>query len=159
MWRNAGLAAILSLFLVLALAASLWCAAARIGSAGPAQIPLESTSGLIVQGHVWLNHEGGPGLAGVDIYRRYAAYPGTVVATTQADGFYQSGFAYIPGDETVTVWAELGGYTFEPALYIWRHYNSVEVATRDFVASAPYACYLPVVYLYISSDIRLMDMP
>jgi uncharacterized repeat protein (TIGR01451 family) len=98
------------------------------------------TPGLIIQGHVWRNYEGGPGLANVAIYRSFAGYPGQMVATTDQDGYYQSGFVYIPGDETVTVWAELEGYTFRPATYYWRHYYGHEVATRDFVA-------IPNVYL------------
>jgi len=151
--------ATICLFVVLALGASFWHAAARVESTGPAQIPVEYTPGLIVQGHVWLNHEGGSGLAGVDIYRRYAVYPGTVVATTEADGFYQSDFAFIPFDETITVWAELGGYTFDPALYSWRHYTGFQVATLDFVATAPYTCYLPVVCRNISSDLRVTESP
>lgn len=157
MWRKVGLTAVTCLLAVLVLGASFWCSAARMGSAGPAQITPEYTPGLIIKGHVWLNHEGGSGLPGVDIYRSYAGYPGTVVATTEADGFYQSDFAFIPGDETITVWAELGGYTFEPALYFWRHYYGLEVATRDFVATAPDACYLPLVYRNISSDVRAME--
>jgi len=157
-WRRAGLAAAICLFVVLVLGASLWCTAARVESAGPVQIPLESTPGLIVQGHVWLDREGGAGLPGVDIYRSYASYPGTVVATTEADGFYRSDLSYIPGDEMVTVWAELGGYTFEPALYFWRHYVGLQVATLDFVATAPYACYLPLVYRNMSSDIRVIEV-
>jgi hypothetical protein len=157
MWRRAGLAAAICLFVVLILGASLWCTAARVGSAGLARVYLESTPGLIVQGHVWLDREGGDGLAGVDIYRSYASYPGTVVATTEADGFYQSEFAFIPVDETSSVWAELDGHTFEPPLYFWRHYYGFEVATLDFVATAPYSCYLPFVCRTISSDIRVME--
>jgi hypothetical protein len=106
----------------------------------------EPTPGLVIQGHVWLRQEGGTGLAGVDIYRRYASYWGTVVATTGADGFYQSDFSYIPGDEMVTVWAELDGYTFEPELYFWRHYYGYRVETLDFIATAPHNGYLPLVY-------------
>lgn len=159
MKRNAGLMAAICLFVVLALGASLWCHAARVGSAGLAQIPLDSTPGLIVQGHVWLHHEGGSGLPGVDIYRRYASYQGTVIATTGADGFYQSDFYYIPGPESVSVWPELGEYTFEPAYYHWMHYTVLEIKTLDFVAIAPYSCYLPVICRNISSDIPVMKVP
>jgi uncharacterized repeat protein (TIGR01451 family) len=101
------------------------------------------TPGLIIQGHVRRNHEGGPGLANVAIYRTFAGYPGQpgqLVATTDQDGYYESDFVYIPGDEMVTVWAELEGYTFDPATYYWRHYYGHEVATLDFVA-------IPKVYL------------
>lgn len=91
-------------------------------------------AGLVVQGHVWLNAEEGVGLPDVKIYRRYASYPGELVATTDQDGYYQSDFAPIPGDEMVTVWAELEGYTFEPKQYYWRHYYGYESETLNFVA-------------------------
>ena len=81
-----------------------------------------------------VNAEGGPGLAGVKIYRGYASYPGVVVATTGQDGHYQSDFAPIPGDEMVTVRAELEGYTFEPEQCSWRHYYGYESRTLNFVA-------------------------
>jgi hypothetical protein len=57
-----------------------------------------------------------------------------VIATTDRDGAYQSDFAPIPGDEMVTVWAELEGYTFEPEEYYWRHYYGRESRTLNFVA-------------------------
>jgi hypothetical protein len=152
MRRKAGLTALVGSFLLLlALGASLWCIAGKARSAEPPpRIAAEPTPGLIIQGHVWLHHEDGPGWAGVDIYRRYASYPGIVVATTDADGFYQSGFAYIPGDEMVTVWADLDRYTFLPEQYYWRHYYGYEVRTLNFVAAA-YTCYLPLV-LYGDGD-------
>jgi hypothetical protein len=65
------------------------------------------------------------------------------VATTDQDGYYQSDFKFIPGDEMVRVWAELGGYTFEPAdegltweagSYFWRHYYGAEERRLNFVA-------------------------
>jgi hypothetical protein len=91
-------------------------------------------AGLVVHGHVWLDAEGGTGLTDVVIYGRYSAYPGVVIATTDQDGHYQSDFAPIPGDEMVSVWAELEGYTFEPEEYYWRHYYGSESRTLDFVA-------------------------
>jgi len=94
-----------------------------------------SAAGLVIQGHVWLNAEEGAGLAEVKIYRRYASYPGVLVATTDADGYYQSDFASIPGDEMVTVWAELEGYVFEPEQYYWRHYYGYESRTLNLVAA------------------------
>ncbi len=93
----------------------------------------QPAAGLVIQGHVWLNAEGGPGLTDVKIYRRYASYPGVLVATTGQDGYYQSDFAHIPGDEMVTVWAELEGYTFEPRQHYWRHYYGYESKTLNFV--------------------------
>jgi len=90
--------------------------------------------GLSFHGHVRLNDAGGPGVAGVTIYRRFATYPGVPVATTDASGYYDAGFTYIPGDETVTVWAEKAGHTFEPMEYSWRHYYGIEIRILDFVA-------------------------
>ena len=152
MWRKIGLAATFGLLLILALGASLWSAVTRAGSTAPAPLlATETTPGLVVQGHVWLDHEGGTGVPGVAVYRSYAAYPGTVVATTGADGFYQSDYYYIPGDEMVSVWAERAGYSFQPELYFWRHYYGYEVRTLDFVATALHVHYLPLV-LRGSSD-------
>jgi hypothetical protein len=106
------------------------------------------TPGLLIRGHVWLDSEGGPGLPGAKIYRRYAGYDGTVVATTGADGSYESEFWYIPTDETITVWAERAGYGFDPNQYYWRHYYGYREETLNFVATqiASRYVYLPVVY-------------
>jgi hypothetical protein len=87
--------------------------------------------GLILQGRV--THEG-DGLKGVKIYRSYASYGGELVAATDADGYYQSEYMFIPGDEMVTVWAELDGYVFEPEREYWRHYYGLEQRTLDFTA-------------------------
>jgi hypothetical protein len=84
-------------------------------------------------------------VAGVKIYRRFASYPGVVVAETGGDGYYQSAFQYIPGDEMVTVWAEADGYVFEPEQYYWRHYYGYVVKTLDFVARRQHRLYLPLV--------------
>jgi hypothetical protein len=84
----------------------------------------------------------------VKICRSYAIYNGDVVATTNPDGYFESPFAYIPGDEMVHVWALADGYTFDPPFYYWRHYAYVEIRTADFVASPgptasapPYPCF------------------
>jgi hypothetical protein len=90
-----------------------------------------TTTGLNLQGTVRLN---GIGLAGVRIYRSYAGYSGVLVATSGVDGGYKSDFMYIPGDETITIWPELAGYTFDPANVFWRHYHSVENKVLDFTA-------------------------
>ena len=90
--------------------------------------------GLIIQGDVRLNDASGPGLPDVRIYRSYASYPGDVVATTDQAGHYETEFAYIPGDEMVTVRAEKEGYTFDPPQYYWRHYHGREVRTLNFIA-------------------------
>ena len=101
--------------------------------------------GLVIQGDVRLNNAAGSGLAGVRIYRSYASYPGSLVATTDQSGHYESEFAYIPGDEMVTVWAQKEGYTFDPQQYYWRHYYGYEVRTLDFYAR-------PNAYLELSLD-------
>jgi hypothetical protein len=89
--------------------------------------------GILVRGHVTIN---GVGLAGVSIYKRFSAYPRELIATTDKDGYYESAFIPIPGDEMVSIEAELAGYTFDPPYYYWRHYHGYEDTTRDFVAAA-----------------------
>ena len=85
--------------------------------------------GLVVKGTVTLD---GQPLEGVKIYRSLASYEGEVVAVTGTDGTYRSEFMYIPGDEMVTVWAELEGYSFTPEQDYWRHYYGHEERTVDF---------------------------
>src|SRR5512146_2144086 len=46
----------------------------------------------------------GSGLADISICRNFASYPGTVVAKTDANGYFESTFVSIPGDEMVGVW-------------------------------------------------------
>lgn len=92
--------------------------------------------GLVIQGYVRLNVAGGPGLANAKIYRGFASYPGDLVAITDQNGYYETEFVSIPGDETVTVWAELEGYTFTPAQHSWRHYHGYKLTRLDFVADA-----------------------
>jgi hypothetical protein len=89
--------------------------------------------GIVVRGHVTLN---GVALAGVNIYKRFSAYPRELIATTDKDGYYESAFIPIPGDEMVSVEAELAGYTFDPPYYYWRHYHGYELTTCDFIATA-----------------------
>jgi hypothetical protein len=89
------------------------------------------TPGLIVRGHVT---QDGMGVAGVKIYRRFSAYPAELIAITDENGGYESDFIPIPGDEMVSIEAELEGYTFDPPFYYWRHYHSHEETTCDFVA-------------------------
>ena len=87
--------------------------------------------GMIVRGHVTIN---GVGLAGVNIYKRFSAYPRELITTTDKNGYYESTFIGIPGDEMVSIEAELTGYTFDPPYYYWRHYHGFEETTRDFIA-------------------------
>jgi len=92
--------------------------------------------GLIVRGHVRRETtlEGVPGVA-VQVFLAGYAWPATA-GVTDADGFYEADFIYIPGDELITVKPVLTGVTFEPPQYFWRHYAGVENAVRDFAASA-----------------------
>jgi hypothetical protein len=89
-------------------------------------------AGLVIQGTV--TSDGSP-LEGVKIYRSFASYEGEVVATSGKDGTYRSEFMFIPGDEMVTVWAELEGYTFAPENVYWRHYYGYEERTVDFAVA------------------------
>ena len=98
----------------------------------PALAPQSTRApGLLVRGRVTFD---GVGLAGVNIYRAYAAYPPVLIAVTGADGIYQAEFMGIPGDEMVTISAELTGYMFDPPNIYWRHYYGYEETTCDFAA-------------------------
>ncbi len=103
---------------------------------------ISPTPGVIVRGHVRLAD--GSGLPGIPICRNFASYPGVVVATTDADGYFQSDFAFIPGDEMVSVWPNATGYTFQPDNIRWRHYYGPEDRTLDFVASPASATAVPL---------------
>lgn len=96
-----------------------------------------STPGLIIYGKV-IDQEGA-GVAEVLIYRNYASAGGEVIATTDASGYYESDFYWIPGDEMVGVWAEKSGLAFEPEYYRWRHYaySGLERKECNFSVSQP----------------------
>jgi hypothetical protein len=98
----------------------------------PASPTPENRTGMIIRGHVTLN---GAGLAAVKIYKRFSAYPRDLIAITDENGYYESDFIGIPGDEMVSIEAELAGYTFDPPFYYWRHYHGFEDSTCDFVAT------------------------
>ena len=91
------------------------------------------TTGMTVHGTVTLN---GEGLKGVSVYKRFSAYPRELIATTDENGYYESSFIYIYGDEMVSIEVELAGYTFDPPYYYWRHYYGYVDYTRDFSAIA-----------------------
>ena len=94
------------------------------------------TPGLVLTGMV-LDEQGG-GVESVQIYRSYAGpYPGEVIATTDASGFFESDFYYIPGDEMVFVRAVKPGYIFEPENYFYRHYYGFEQGVFNFTAIRP----------------------
>lgn len=115
----------------------------------------EQDPGLVIQGRVWLSELGCDGLSNVKIYRSFAAYPGEIEATTNSYGYYASDFIYIPGDEMVTVWAELDGYSFEPENYYWRHYQGYRVMNLDFwtIGKSPISrCYyMPLLTHYFDA--------
>ncbi len=94
--------------------------------------PSPGLPGLVIQGTVRLSD--GTGLANVTLCRNYSSYAGEPVATTDANGFFRSAFAGIPGDEMVGVWPWLPGYSFEPAWARWRHYYGYELKTLEFIA-------------------------
>jgi hypothetical protein len=105
----------------------------------------QDSPGLSISGYVLLEND--QGLPGATIFRTLAVHwPGAQVATTGADGFYQSAFFDIPGDETVTVHAERACYTFLPEYVTWRHYYGHEVKEINFTAY-PAPClhfYMPI---------------
>ena len=77
----------------------------------------------------------GPGIPGVmvQVFLASYAWPATA-AITDAEGRYETGLIYMPGDEMVTVRPVLAGYTFDPPQYYWRHYYGAEEAVQNFVA-------------------------
>jgi len=77
----------------------------------------------------------GAGLAGVKIYKRFNAYPPDLIAVTDENGYYESDFIAIPGDEMVSIEAELAGYTFDPPFHYWRHYHGYEIRSCNFAAT------------------------
>jgi hypothetical protein len=97
--------------------------------------------GLEIEGIVTM--QDGTPLSNVRIMRSFAAYDGVQIATTDKNGFYKSLFVEIPGDEMVTVWAEIdgyefshsiNGYTFDSNSYFWRHYYGYEYIKINFIA-------------------------
>lgn len=90
--------------------------------------------GMILRGRITVN---GAGLAGVEIYQNFAAYPADLVAVTDENGYYESGFIGIPGDEMIGLVPKLDGYTFDPPYHSWRHYHGFVEYTWDFSAIPP----------------------
>ncbi|PWB55472.1 MAG: hypothetical protein C3F13_04120 [Anaerolineales bacterium] len=105
---------------------------------------VENVPGLVVYGSV--RGQNGEGIAGVTVYRQYASYPGVVIATTDGSGYYKSDFYGIPGDEMVSVWAEMSGLKLLPERCSWRHYYGSEVKACDFVAQSLEVFYFPLVF-------------
>jgi hypothetical protein len=89
------------------------------------------TPGLIIDGIVrW---EDGSGISDVVICRRFASYPGVLAASTNAHGYFESDFIFIPGDEMITVWPIHSGISFQPEYSYWRHYYGTRRTTINFV--------------------------
>lgn len=87
---------------------------------------------MIVRGRVTVNEMG---LAGVEIYQNLAVYPAELVAVTDKNGYYETGFTGIPGDEMTSIQPKLEGYTFDPPYYYWRHYHGYVEYTWNFLAT------------------------
>jgi hypothetical protein len=102
-----------------------------------------ATPGLVVHGYV--RDVSGTGLESVEIYRNYASYPAVVIARTDANGYYQSDFEYIAGDEMVTVWAVGSGLEYEPEQCYWRHYYGYQQTQCNFIGRLPGVFYFPII--------------
>lgn len=93
-----------------------------------------ATSGISIQGHVWLNEVDGFGLANVQVYAKggYGSTegPARLLATTDPDGYYWNGNA-IP---LMVVWAELEGYVFEPETLEYMGSGQSCTDACDFIA-------------------------
>jgi len=94
-----------------------------------------------VRGNVTLPD--GTGVSGVLIYSAFAAYKGGTIAITDDHGYYEA-FIFIPGDETVRIWAEAPGYSVKPGKgcrswingeFFWRHYAGYEMVELNFIVT------------------------
>jgi hypothetical protein len=89
-----------------------------------------------IWGHVSL--EDGTGVGDVGIYVGVVcnpAYGGSLVATTQPDGSYDTEIGCPEGrDETLRVYPVRERYGFEPALACWRTYGYCPDKYTDFIA-------------------------
>jgi hypothetical protein len=114
-----------------------------LNSGGPDNFLAKTDSpGLVVYGTV--RNMSGEGVENVSIYRSYSAYPGVLIATTDANGDYESEFADIPGDEMVNVSANGQRLTLEPKQCYWRHYYGYERVRCDFVAGLATEIFIPM---------------
>ena len=118
------------------------CTPAPSTTSEPTKYPTGEAPGVMVQGRVTLPN--GTGANGISIYSAFAAYPGELIATTDQNGYYEA-FIYIPGDETVRVWAKAPGYTVKPGQgfrgwydgeFFWRHYAGYEVVRLSFIITS-----------------------
>jgi hypothetical protein len=93
------------------------------------------TDFLYVDGYVRIGSADGLGLAEVKIYRSIASYEGQVVATTNAEGYYWAQPLDTQGhQETLSMWAEMPGYSFDPDVSYWIYYGYGGKVTLNFVA-------------------------
>jgi hypothetical protein len=103
---------------------------------------LEGSEGLVLRGIVAYNAgRNGHVVPGVKIYLQRAGSVPEVVAVTNEDGGYVSGFIPIPVGEKVLVWAESGTKStdirecsFAPREISWRRFTDKEDRTINFAA-------------------------
>jgi hypothetical protein len=93
--------------------------------------------GLFIEGAVRIASGNAAGLPGASIYLRIANGPTAQrIATTDDQGRYRSDFIELRNQETLTLWAELPGYTMQPSQHAWSQYAyGVQTKTLDFEAS------------------------
>ncbi len=103
----------------------------------------EAAPGVVVSGSVKDISE--RSVESVPIYAKYANYPGQLIAETDAAGNYKSEFLAVPGNETVTVWAERSGLQFQPPTCFWHHQVGYEMKACDFLAQPTIRIYLPII--------------
>ena len=133
-----------TLLILLMVAGFVYAISHAVDNDGPKNfLTTMDTPGLVVYGNV--RNMGGEGVENVSIYRSYSAYPGVLIATTDANGDYESEFANIPGDEMVNVWANGQGLAFEPGQCYWRHYYGYERTRCDFVADLSTEIFIPII--------------
>jgi hypothetical protein len=117
------------------------CAATPSLTAEPTRYPTSESPGVLVRGYVTLPDK--TGVSGVLIYSAFAAYEGGMIAITDDNGYYEA-FIFIPGDETVRIWAEAPGYSVKPGKgyrgwyngeFFWRHYAGYELVELSFIVT------------------------
>ena len=103
---------------------------------------------LQVRGYVRLSN--GDGVEGVSIYRAVGIGAGSVVSTTDANGYYSIPALDTSGEaKTIRLWADLAGYAFAPTEYSWTYDGGSSTVQRDFTATltTPPAADLQITYI------------
>lgn len=96
--------------------------------------PADNT--LKISGHVRLDSSGGPGVAGVQIYRKVGTGTETLVATTNGSGYYEIPPLDTGGlQETIQLRAAISGYNTTPNPHTWTYNGDDSTVTKDFVAT------------------------